>query len=269
MSVSYSANIMLYEIFDHANKLIKTNKAEAIEFLQKNRSRNFIESYLKFNYDPSIKFCIPSGMPDHLKIKDDVPDGYCLTDLKQEFRRMKIFLDDKLNLTRVRREQLWIQMCEGLFWKELILINKIKDRRITDVYDEFTVDFVREVFPNLLPNEVASPVSDEALAPVDLGEDPSLIPESQLIQEGIKQFLEEEATEEKKKLIAEMVKLPISANGVKERKKPGPKPKTSVSSTVSSKEQKKPGPKPKAKTDSTKSVTERKKPGPKPKVKVS
>lgn len=191
MSISTNTvNIQIYELLQEANTLLKTDKQKAIDFLRNNRFRTIIEGYLKLTYDPSIVFRLPPGVPPFKK-QTDVPDGYCLTDLKQEFRRMRIFTDPELNITNIRREQLWLQMCEGLFWKEADLINKIKDRRITDMYDGLTADFIREVFPNLLPEEVAAPVPEEAIAPVDLGEDPSLIPEIELIRAGIKEHEEE------------------------------------------------------------------------------
>lgn len=188
MSDLYAAqtmNTMIYEILAHANNLLKQDKAKGIEYLTKNRSRVVIEGLLKMNYDPAVMFLLPAGEAPFKKNKD-VPDGYCLTDLKQEFRRFRIFTDPNLNITRVRREQLWLQMCEGLFWKEADLIHKIKDRRITDMYDQFTAENVREIFPNLLPEVVAAPVPIEKILPVDFGPDPSLISEEELIKESLR-----------------------------------------------------------------------------------
>ena len=180
-----TTNTQVYEILAHANNLVgEGKKEEAINYLRTNRSRVVIEGYLKMAYDPSIVFQLPAGQPPFKK-QLDVPDGYCLTDLKQEFRRMRIFTDATMNITNIRREQLWIQMCEGLFWKEADLIGKIKDRRITDMYDAFTPEFVNELFPGVLPSEVAAPVPDDILVPVDFGEDPSKISTIELIREAI------------------------------------------------------------------------------------
>lgn len=237
ITVSNTMNIMTYEVLQHINDLLKQDKAKGIEFLQNNRSRVVIEGYLKMNYDPSIVFQLPPGEPPFKK-QVDVPDGYCLTDLKQEFRRMRIFTDATMNLSKIRREQLWLQMCEGLFWKEAVLINKIKDRRITDVYDQLTVDVVRLAYPTLLPEVVADPLPDDVIVPVEFGDDPSKIPEDELIKKSIEAYLREE--DKAKKAVAGAVK-PVPA----QRKKPGPKPKQSVSVVT---ERKKPGPKPKQKS---------------------
>lgn len=196
-----TTNTQIYEIMSHANELIKSDRNSAIEYLRNNRSRVVIEGLLKMNYDPSIVFQLPPGQPPFKK-QLDVPDGYCLTDLKQEFRRMRIFTDSNMNISKVRREQLWIQMCEGLFWKEADLIGKIKDRRITDMYDGFTPEFVREVFPNCIPEVVAPPIPEDLLEPVDFGEDPSKISEEEIFKSPIPtEFLEKEAVLEKKAVL--------------------------------------------------------------------
>lgn len=243
MSVqSNTMNIQVYEILQRVNDLLKTDKSQGLDYLRNNRSRVVIEQYLKMNYDPAIVFQLPAGIPPFKK-QMDVPDGYCLTDLKQEFRRMRVFTDAALAISNLRREQLWLQMCEGLFWKEADLINKIKDRRITDVYDQLTVELVREAFPDLLPAAVAEPVPDEVIAPVDFGPDPAVIPVEELIKAGIQEFELEE--QQAKKANTEALKGTTNAAPV-ERKKPGPKPKPKAPEPEI-KERKKPGPKPKPK----------------------
>jgi len=195
MATSNTMNIMIYEIFEKANEMLKVDKAAGIEFLQNNRSRVVIEGLLKLNYDSAVTFHLPPGIAPYKK-QVDVPDGYCLTDLKQEFSRMCIFTNGELNVTRVRREQLWLQMCEGLFWKEAELINKIKDRRLTDLYGTITIDIAREAFPSLVNIVASDPVPDTVIVPVDFGDDPSKISEEELIKASVNTFLAEQALEE-------------------------------------------------------------------------
>ena len=248
-----TTNTQIYEIFAYGNELAKKDRGSAIDYFRNNRSRVVIEGYLKMNYDPSIIFQLPPGQAPFKK-QLDVPDGYCLTDLKQEFRRMRIFTDSTMNISNIRREQLWIQMCEGLFWKESDLIAKIKDRRVTDMYDELTADFVREAFPNAIPEVIAEPVADEVIAPVDFGDDPSKISAEELIKVAVEEYLkEEEPAQKKAKAGAKKTtstpaqKKPITRRNVsskktqskketvqltppevKVRKKPGPKPKEKI-----------------------------------------
>jgi hypothetical protein len=251
-----TTNIQIYEILAYANDLVDKDKGAAIEYLRNNRSRVIIEGYLKMNYDPSVVFQLPSGQPP-FKRQLDVPDGYCLTDLKQEFRRMRIFTDAQMNISKLRREQLWIQMCEGLFWKEADLIAKIKDRRITDLYSNLTSDFVREVFPSSIPEIVAPPIPEELSDPVDFGEDPAKISEEELIKAAISEFIEKEVAPEKKvkagakKKVSTPAKKPITRRTASSQKQQTKKKSVSTESApMEMKVRKKPGPKPKVKTPS-------------------
>lgn len=282
MSDFYSAqtmSTMIYEIFGHANKLLKQDRKRGIEFITTNRSRVVIEGLLKMTYDPSIVFHLPPGEAPFKK-QLDVPDGYCLTDLKQEFRRLRIFTDGSMNITRTRREQLWLQMCEGLFWKEADLIHKVKDRRITDLYDEFTVETVREMFPGLLPEIVAEPVPVEETLPVDYGPDPSLISEKELIEAAVQQMIMEELGQKTEEPKAPEKEDTVDIGNFKESKEyqeflefkkfqeqQAKKAQAAVMGETSANTQppqrKKPGPKPKPKTDPVEPKV-RKKPGPKP-----
>ena len=249
-----TTNTQIYEIFAYVNELAKKDRSSAIDYFRNNRSRVVIEGYLKMNYDPSIIFQLPPGQAPFKK-QLDVPDGYCLTDLKQEFRRMRIFTDSTMNISNIRREQLWIQMCEGLFWKEADLIAKIKDRRITDMYDELTADFVREAFPNTIPEVVADPLPDEVIAPVDFGDDPSKISEEELIKVAIDEYLKKEDPIQKKakagakKTTSTPAKKQTTRRNVSS-KKPQTKKEVPPSAQPEVKVRKKPGPKPKVKTTS-------------------
>lgn len=244
--IKANMNNMVYEIFDHVNQLVVTDRPAALDFLRVNRSRTTIEYYLRLNFDPQFQFNLPPGIAPYKK-RNDVPEGYGMTDLKQEMRRIRIFLVGAGNINKVRVEHLWLQMCEGLFWKEADLINLIKDHRLTDMYPNLTADLIREAFPTLLPEVLATPVTNEPL-PVTQAvlDDPTQISELELIRRGIEEFQREE--EEAKKAGAGVV----ATAPAKERKKPGPKKGwKNALPPVPAKPQpvakKKPGPKPKPK----------------------
>lgn len=160
MHISKTMNVMVYEMFEAIQKSLSTgNRQEAIDLLKNSRATPVLLGYLKLNFDPNVTFLLPAGKTP-FKRQTDVPDGYSLTDLKQELRRMGIFTGagDYKNLQRTRREQLWIQMCEGLHWKESELIDAIKDRRLNDIYPCITIDFVRDAFPDQFAGAVAQPL---------------------------------------------------------------------------------------------------------------
>jgi hypothetical protein len=84
---------------------------------------------------------IPEGTPETYKPQTDMPQGIADTTLRQEFRRVKNFLPNGscANLKPYKREQLWIQLLEGIHFKEAEILTMIKDKTLL------------ERFPNLAP----------------------------------------------------------------------------------------------------------------------
>ena len=66
---------------------------------------------------------------------------------------MYIWLRPDPNISKVKREQLWIQMLEGLHWKEADLLNLMKDKNITNKYKSITYELISEAFPGMLPTK--------------------------------------------------------------------------------------------------------------------
>jgi hypothetical protein len=115
-----------------------------------------IRNILRINFDPSIKVYLPEGEPPFKK-DTSVPAGYSETNLFAEFRRFYIWLDPAINLNRTRKEQLFVQMLEGLHWTEAELICLAKDKELTKKYKSLKEDLIREAFSNLLPPPVKVP----------------------------------------------------------------------------------------------------------------
>ena len=92
---------------------------------------------------------LPEGEPPFKK-DTSIPDGYSDTNLYVEFRRFYIWLNPS-NLTKIRKEALFVQLLEGLHWKESEVVCLAKDRQLSKKYKSLTEDLVREAFPNLLP----------------------------------------------------------------------------------------------------------------------
>ena len=115
-----------------------------------------IRHILRMNFDPAIKVYLPEGEPPFKK-DTSVPMGYSETNLFAEFRRFYIWLDPKINLTRTRKEQLFVQMLEGIHWTEAELVCLAKDKELTKKYKSLKENVVREAFPDLLPPPVKVP----------------------------------------------------------------------------------------------------------------
>ena len=79
---------------------------------------------------------IPEGMPAGYKPETDIPDGISYSTIRQEFRRIKNYqVNGKMQVHKPHiRETKWLQMCEGLHWKEANLLIAIKDGEFLQHY---------------------------------------------------------------------------------------------------------------------------------------
>jgi hypothetical protein len=149
---------------------MRTSIHQVLEEMDKAKSKeaklNVLRAYdhvvlrgiLQINYDPRVKFNLPEGEPPFKK-DTSIPNGYSETSLFTEFRRFYIWLDSNVNLTRMRKEQLFIQMLEGIHWTEAEVVCLAKDRKLDTKYKSLKEDFVREVWPDLLPPKVKEAAS--------------------------------------------------------------------------------------------------------------
>ena len=133
----------------------QTKKDQQIKVL-KTYDSPVLRGILKLNFDSNYKMDLPESEPPFRK---DIrtPEGYSDTNLYVEFRRFYIWTEQKLNLSRARKEVLFIQMLEGLHWKEAELLCLAKDKKLQTKFDKVTESIVREAFYDLLPKEPIPP----------------------------------------------------------------------------------------------------------------
>lgn len=155
-------NLLLSELFEKIDQA-KT-KEEKVAILKHNE-RPVLRGILKINYDPNVKMDLPEGEPPFRKEKDK-PVGYQETNLITEYRRFYIWLDPKQNISKTRKETLFIEMLEGLHVSEAELIILVKDRKLTKKYKTIKEDIVRAAFPGLLPPLPEKTVKEETPAPL-------------------------------------------------------------------------------------------------------
>ena len=89
---------------------------------------------------------LPTGMPDTYKPDTSIPEGIANTDARAEFRRIKNYQTGG-TMARVpahKREILWVQMLEGMHWKEANVMIHIKDQTLLQIYPN-----MREVLTKL------------------------------------------------------------------------------------------------------------------------
>ena len=109
-----------------------------------------LRGVLQINFNPDVKLALPEGTPPY-KRDEKIPAGYSETNLFSEFRRMYIWLDPNINLNKLKKEQLFIQMLEGIHWTEADVLCLAKDKKLQTKYKNLKEDIVREAFPDALP----------------------------------------------------------------------------------------------------------------------
>lgn len=124
-------------------------KQEKIQVLKQYESP-VLRALMRINFDKSVKMDLPEGEPPFRK-ESDKPPGYNETNLVQEYRRFYIWLDPNQNLPRLRKEQLFIEMLEGLHVSEAEVLCLAKDKKLGKKYKTLKEDIVREAYPATLP----------------------------------------------------------------------------------------------------------------------
>ena len=137
-----SGAVLLSEVLSKVNNA--KDKPKKIEVLQQNDSVS-LRQILKGAFDPNIKWDLPEGTPPYME--NEAPAGTEHTVLMQESKRLWHFIkgaDPSLNKTR--REQLFIQVLEGLHKDEAKVLLDTKAKRLNNVYKGLTAAVVKEAF---------------------------------------------------------------------------------------------------------------------------
>ena len=130
------------EVLDKVHKA-KT-KSEKVAILIVNDSSS-LRMLLKASFDPTKEWVIPTGEVPYKK--NDAPMGTEHTVLQSEARKLWHFIKGADNdTTQHQKENMFIQMCEGLHESEAELLCAAKDKRLHQVYKGLSKDVVREAF---------------------------------------------------------------------------------------------------------------------------
>ena len=127
---------------------------EKINFLRANNSPA-LQIILKYAFDPSIVWDLPEGAPPF------TPCPYPAQEMRlmAEARRMYLFVKGgNPNLTKLKRESLYIELLESIHPSDAALLIALKDKKVP--YKGITAKLVKEAFPDLIveqnPNEEQS-----------------------------------------------------------------------------------------------------------------
>ena len=121
-------------------------RAEKIELLKKYNSQA-LRSLLIWNYDDSVVSVIPEGEVPYTK--NEAPEGTEHTRLDREYRILFNFVKGgNDNLPRAQRENMFIQLIEGLHESEAEVVCLVKDKALQSKY-RITKAVVQEAFPEI------------------------------------------------------------------------------------------------------------------------
>ena len=128
--------------------LTKVNNAKVkekkIKVLQEHDSQA-LRMIIKSSFDPKIEWIVPKGEVPY--IKNEAPEGTEHTLLSKEAKKLYRFIkggDDKTPI--FKRDQMFIQMLEGLSKEEAELLIWAKDNELNKHYKGLTSNLVKEAF---------------------------------------------------------------------------------------------------------------------------
>ena len=138
------SNPLVSEVLSLVSK--QKTKAKKIQILKENESLH-LKSVLIWNFDESVKSMLPDG--DVPFQKNEAPAGTEHTDLAHEWKVLYNFVKGGNDtLRRVKREQLFMQLLEGLHPDESEIICLVKDKNLKKKY-KLTRAIVEEAFPDI------------------------------------------------------------------------------------------------------------------------
>lgn len=100
---------------------------------------------LAMNFDSTVIFALPSGMPPYNRNEADHPDLYA--PLSTCIRRIMLCLASDTRQPKSKKENVFIQMLEGINPKEADVLIFAKDKALQELYPWLTPELVKEVFP--------------------------------------------------------------------------------------------------------------------------
>ena len=137
-------NLLISEVLQKVHNA-KT-KAEKVELLKKHNSQA-LRSLLIWNYDDSVISNIPEGEVPYTK--NEAPEGTEHTRLEKEYRILFNFVrGGNDSLPRAQRENMFIQLLEGLHESEAEVVCLVKDKGLQSKY-RITKAVVQEAFPEI------------------------------------------------------------------------------------------------------------------------
>ena len=136
--------LLMHEVLQKVSNA-KTKK-EKIKLLQEYNT-NALRMLLIINFDDSVVSLLPPGNVPYTP--NEAPEGTEHTILEKEARLLHHFFKGGSNVSQVKREQMFVQMLEGLNAGEAEALIKAKDKQIGKRW-KITKATVSEAFPSIV-----------------------------------------------------------------------------------------------------------------------
>tara|TARA_Y100000004_G_scaffold38395_1_gene41208 strand:- start:527 stop:961 length:435 start_codon:yes stop_codon:yes gene_type:complete len=137
-------NLLINEVLQKVSNA-KTKAEKKKLLLQYNT--NALRSILIANFDESIVSLLPPGEVPYTP--NDAPEGTEHTVLEKEYRKLYLFFKGgSSTLKQSKREELFIQMLEGLSQGEAEVLILVKDKKLGKRW-KITKAVVSEAFPSI------------------------------------------------------------------------------------------------------------------------
>lgn len=134
--------LLISEILDKVSKL-KTKK-EKVAWL-KEQNTDGLRMVIKSSFDPQKRWLLPVG--DVPFTRNDAPAGTEHTDLHMEAKKLYHFIEGGNNtITQSKRENLFIQMLEGLQEDDADVLVAAKDKSLHRKFKGLSDKVVKEAF---------------------------------------------------------------------------------------------------------------------------
>ena len=134
--------LLFSEVLDRVHKA-KT-KDQKVKILKDNNTPS-LRSVLKASFDPNIAGVLPEG--DVPFSRNDAPIGTEHTTRATESRKLFHFIKGGDGQTpQWKKEQMFVQLLEGLHETEAELLVRAKDKKLHQIYKGLSSNVVREAF---------------------------------------------------------------------------------------------------------------------------
>ena len=119
-------------------------KEKKVEILRENNS-DALRMVIKGSFDPNIEWIVPEG--DVPYNKNEAPEGTEHTQLFQESKKLWRFIKGADTKTpQWKKEQMFVQILEGLSHGEAEVVVAAKDKKLHQVYKGLSAAVVKEAF---------------------------------------------------------------------------------------------------------------------------